>query len=578
MGAGRRPSGTGSGDEVGVRMKTRTAVVGSRLIACATALAGGLILSACAGIPDSGPVERVVAPSARTHSVVRYEPARPRAGASPLRIAEGYLDAMLAYPEATGIVESYLTPDAADDWDSAAGVTVYSNAVPRLQSESGNEAQVELSTRVVMGLDDSGHATLSPSTPTSTLKLVRVEGQWRIANPVPGYLVSDSFARDYVHAYPLWYFDESGQRLVPELVHAVVSEQLPLTLIHRLAEGPTGSTRRTYLPGMDQLRVRLSGNTVEVDLRGPIDGSADKIAAQLLSTLRGVPGVDRVRLGGVLDGKDHTLDETVVGFALGPQPTRAYALEGNHVVDVTTRLKAMSGPWGRSAHGAVEVAVGSESVAAVLAGRESVVVGDRSGGGLTTYAGTGFVPPVWDDAQRLWLVDNPEGARVRVVVGAGVVDVDAGGLGAIRSFALSPDGSRYAAILVVDHDAQVVVGDVVHDITGFPRRLGEPRFVSRGLAGERQVGWGSQTRVEFIAGDGAAAQLVTVGFDGAGRSRGSGLSALTGGVAAWAGSPVDGAGRWALDLRGRVWMLTADSWQRVAGTARGGLHGLANGH
>lgn len=537
-----------------------------------------LVSGACADIPDSGPVERVVAPSARTHSVVRYEPARPRPGASPLQIVEGYLDAMLAYPEATGIVESYLTPEAADHWDSAAGVAVYSAASPRLQSTSGKGAQVPVRTRVAMELDESGHATLSPSTKTWTLQLAHVNGQWRVANPVPGYLVSDSFARDYIHPYPLWYFDESGQRLVPEVVHAVVSEQLPLILIHRLAEGPVGGTRRTYLPGTNQLRVRLAGDTVEVDVRGSIDESADQISAQLLSTLRGVPGVDRVRLGGMLDGKDHTLDETVVGFGPGTQPMRAYAVRGNHVVDVTTRLKAMSGPWGRSARGAVEVAVGSESVAGVLAGRASVIVGGRTGGGSTSYSGTDFVTPVWDDEQRLWMVDNPEGARVRVVAGAGVVDVDASGLGAVRSFALSPDGGRYAAIVVIDHDAQVVVGDVVHDITGFPRRLGEPRFVSRGLVGERQVGWGSQTRVEFIAGDGAAAQLVSVGLDGAGRSHGSGLSALAGGVSAWAGAPIEGAGRWALDRRGRVWILTADSWQPVAGTARGGIHGLASGH
>jgi hypothetical protein len=409
--------------------------------------------------------------------------------------------------------------------------------------------------------------------------LARVSGQWRIDNPVPGYLVSQNFARDYVRSYPLWYFDASGQRLVPELVHAVVSEQLPLTLLHRLASGPRGSTLRTYLPTMDRLRVRVTGNVAEIDIRRPKNGSEDRIAAQLLSTLRGVPGIDEVRIlvNGAPDGEDHPID-AVVGFGPGPQSSRVYALRRNHVVRVSTRVEPIPGPWGKSARDAVAIAVGSESVAAVLPGRSAVVVGDRDGGKVANYPGNSFVRPSWDDAGRLWLVDNPATARVRVVDGAGMVEVDTGGLGAVSSFAVSPEGSRYAAIVGAGRDAQVVVGDIVDDSVGFPRRLGSPRLVSHAVAGERQVGWTSQTRVEFVAGTASTPQLYTAGLDGVDLSGSADGSPLAGGVAAWAGPPVDGADRWALDRHGRVWMrASGGSWRRLTTAAGGVVQGLSSG-
>ncbi len=533
----------------------------------------GLALGGCAGIPVSGPIVRVEAPASRTHSTVRYEPARPRAGATPVRISEGYLDAMLAYPEATGIVEEFLTPQAIKDWDSGSGLNVYSSAVPGLRAVSGDRAQVGVRLRSVMTFDASGRASLKSSTTTRILELARVDGQWRIDNPVPGYLISQSFARDYVHSYPLWFFDEAGRRLVPEMVHAVVSEQLPLTLIHRLADGPRGSTHRTFLPQLDRLRVRIIGNSVEIDVRRDLDGSADKLAAQLLSTLRAVPGLDGVRI--LVNGAQERrvdFDDAVVGFGPGSQPARSYAIRKNRIVALAGKAKALSGPWGESARGAVDLAVGRESVAAVLPERNAVVVGPRAGGAVVTIDGTGFVRPEWDDDGRLWLIDRPEGgARVRVVAGAAVVGITAEGLGDVQSFAVSPEGSRYVAAVAAGRDSQVVVGDIEHDADGFPRRLGAPLLVSRGLVGERQVGWASQTRVEFVADTRTTAQLHTVGIDGTDEVPSAGASALPGGVFGWAGPAAEGADRWALDHRGRVWRLVADQgWRLVPGTSSGG--------
>ena len=510
-----------------------------------------VLATGCAQLPDSGPVERVASASSRTHGSVRYEPARPRPGATPQQIVDGYLDAMLAYPEATGIVQSYLTPAAADAWRSTAGLTVYSSIATRAGAANPRRAEVRIAARTLFTVNSAGQASAGGQDVTRELQLERVEGQWRVANPVPGYLVTRQFAEDYVRSYPLWFFDESGERLVPELVHAVVSEQLPLTLTRRLAAGPRQSTLRTFLLGPDDLRVNMTGKIVNVDFQSDLGGSADKVAGQLISTLRGVPGLDGVRIlvDGAPEGDVHPID-AVVGFGPGPLTTRTYALRGNRVVDVTGRVRAINGPWGRSARNAVAIAVDGEAISAVLPGRNSVVVGSRSDGRTETFEGTDFVDPSWDDQGRLWLIDHQGGTRVRVVRGGEVATVDAGELGVIGSFAVSPDRSRYAAVVRSGEEESVVVGAIQHNADGDPIRLLAPRVVSASSAGERSVGWESPTRINFVAIGATGQQLYSVGLDGVDLATGD---TLMNGVQSWAGPAEDRAARWAVDRRGHLW-------------------------
>lgn len=538
-------------------------------------------VSGCSGIPDTGPVERVEAPVMRTHSTVHYEPAPPSKGAAPLQIVEGYLDAMLAYPQATGIVQEFMSPRAIPGWDSSAGVEVYSSAESTVRSVTDNRAEVAVQLRTAMSLDASGRVVDAPVASTHVLELRRVNGQWRVDTPVPGYLVSQNFARDYVRSQALWFFDSTGKKLVPEVVHAITSEQLPLTLVRRLAEGPRGTVRQTFLPDMDRMQVHIVGDRLELDIDRRAAANEDKITAQLLSTLRGVPGLNGIRiLEGAVRERAVDFGDAVIGFGVGSPPDRAYGLRDDKVVDVGQTVKALAGSWGRSARGADEVAVGRNAVAALGSDGASVLVEARAGGSEQEFTGTGFIRPEWDDDGFLWLVDNPDGARVRVAVDGAPIDVDTQRLTDVQSFAVSPEGDRYVAALVADRDARVVVGDVERDADGIPRRLGFPFLVSRGLDGERDVGWASQSRVEFIADTPSDPQLHTVGIDGTDASSAVDTSALPGGVAAWAGPAVDGGDRWALDRRGRVWRLVdGGTWKLVPdGSSRAALTALSTAH
>ena len=245
--------GTRATRPVGLRMK------GSLVAATVTTMLAG-----CAGIPSSGPVERVADDGGPDQSTVRYAPVGPPRGASPQQIVRGYLDAMLAYPVSTGTAALYLTPDAAKQWRSSDGVTVY--ASPRVtlpetgESPDADAVSVELRTDEVARLDRQGHYTRSVDDPKRTYRLERVDGQWRIANPQSGVMVTRTYYGSYFRPFSLYFFDASGERLVPDLVHLAVGEQLPTGLVTALARGPgrTPGTLRTYVPGAGSLRPSVT--------------------------------------------------------------------------------------------------------------------------------------------------------------------------------------------------------------------------------------------------------------------------------------------------------------------------------
>ena len=207
----------------------------SRCAAAATMLAG------CAGIPSSGPVERVADDSGPDQSTVRYAPVGPPGGvAAADRARVPRRDARLpglhrhggAVPDArrrqrVAIVRRrhgvLRTPGDAAGGDEG------------LDPERGlgRAAPGE-----VARLDRQGHYTRSTNDPERTYRLERIDGQWRVANPQSGVMVTRTYYDGYFRPFSLYFFDASGERLVPDLVHLAVGEQLPTGLVTALARGP----------------------------------------------------------------------------------------------------------------------------------------------------------------------------------------------------------------------------------------------------------------------------------------------------------------------------------------------------
>ncbi len=534
-----------------------------------------VVLAGCAAIPTSGPVERVEDESGLGESTVRYTPTGPAAGASETQVVRGFLDAMLAYPVTHRVAAEYLTPEAAQQWRPGVRTTVYSAAEVFSEDTGTSWVQLEGESR----LDEQGRFTRDRGRQRIDLDLRRVDGQWRIANPPEGVLVSQGWFEDYVRAFDLYFLDGSGRHLVPVPVHEVVGDQLATSLMTSLAIGPRADDPvglMTAVPDVADLRasVPVVTGVAEVDFStrvGDLSVQAQKqISAQVAWTLRQVPIVTDVQITGdgtVIAPTGDAVQDASGWASFAPDRSRRWAIvvAGGIVHQVGLRsVEPVPGAWGTDDQGASMVTVGDGRAAAVWTDRARVT--DGRGAEPVDISGERFRRPVIDIDGLTWLVDLPDGrSRVRVHDGTSIELVPSPGLPAVSSFAISPDGARYAAT----GGGRLIYG-------GIERRDGRvvalsPPTTLPSPHAARQVTWVDGSRVAHLGP--AGAQVRSVRIDG------------TGDVDAWPGggqllpeiTPVGlvatSASRsdlFLLDAEGGVWLLDRTRWEPVdVPTARG---------
>ncbi|GAA3532082.1 lipoprotein LpqB [Aeromicrobium flavum] len=526
------------------------------------------VLAGCAGIPTSGPVERVEDESGLGESTVRYTPAGPAPGATEAQIVRGFLDAMLAYPVSHRVAAEFLTPDAAQRWRPGQGTTVYTEAA--IFSGAVGTGRIDLDTDV--WLDEQGRLTPADGSRRVEVDLARVDGQWRIATPPDGVLVSRDWFDDYVRAFDLYFLDPGGRHLVPVPVHEVVGDQLATSLMTGLAIGPRGDSTpglTTAVPSTEELRasVPVVGGVAQIDFStrvGELSTATQKrISAQVAWTLRQVPAVTDIQITGdgtVVAPTGDAVQDAGGWASFGPDKSRRWAIvvaEGV-VQQVGPRTREpLPGEWGQDDRGAQMVTAGDDRVAGVWRDRARVTT--AVGTDPDEITGDRFVRPVVDIDGAAWLVDrSADRARVRVHEGDDFREVSSPGLPVVSSFAVSPDGARYAATA----RGRLLVGGVER-VDGRVVGLTPPRRLATEAAA-RQVVWIDGSRVAHLGPPGT--QLRSVRIDG------------TGAVDAWPGggqllpdiepvglvaTPAARSDLYLLDSEGGVWVLDRTRWVPV---------------
>ncbi|MGZ5368329.1 MAG: LpqB family beta-propeller domain-containing protein [Aeromicrobium sp.] len=563
----------------------------------ALAALGLVVLVGCAGIPDSGPVTEVEAASGNDQSTVRYSPTGPVKNALPQEIVRGYLDAMLAYPVTTGTAAAFLTPDAARAWKSSAGVRVYAQprvSTPVVRENRGkvDKPTVDVGLGVVedAGLDPQGRFKRVNARKEFSFRLVRSNGQWRITNPQPGSLVNRKFFGDYYRPFNNYFFDRSSKRLVADPIHLPVGDQLSTALISSLVMGPKDlldKTARTFVPKGTQLRTSvplrndgLADVQFQDDLGGLPSGAQERLSAQVVWGLRQVDQVTGVRITGgdnVLYPDNRGIQSIDSWASFGPRfgDGGFYGVQKGRIVEVTgLEVAQVGGSWGRNGRGAAEIAVDSDQLAVVNNNRTTLTIGSLDKAKVSTFGGIRFLRPIQDDAGTVWALDRPGSeTRLRVLEDKTFRQVPIGRLAKFRleSFALSPDGSRYAAIADVGGTSQVYVGTVRRGAPDAVASLGDPELLRPNdgdFTSPRSISWATATNVTFLADDKVAGTQVFEsridGSDSTGGTAGSG--ALLPDVEAVALVTTGGEDptRYVTDKTRHTWLLRpGGAWDRL---------------
>lgn len=456
-----------------------------------------VLLTGCAGIPDSGEVTEAAGSRSEEQQPVLIDPPGPALDASQAQIVRGFVDAMRAFPVSTDKAAQFLTDEAAAEWRPQRQTVIYDE----LNVTGSANRTLELSLRRTATLDARGSYTPVKerlSVAEHAFRLQRVADQWRIENPPNALYVSEDFFGEYFVQASLYFLDLSGSVLVPDPVYLPEGEQLATSLVRGLLEGPTRDLHDQVLTSVPpatrvdvSVPVRADG-VAEVGLSGQALTLSDtqrlQLAAQLVWTLQQVPGVVGVRIlaaGVPLDipetGDVQSISAYLRYAPFSPSTAEVFALRAGRLVVVSPNGVSRFGDiWTKSPQDLADFDVDREyrRLGGVTADRSKVVVGPASGqsarGPRTLLRdGTDLTDPTWDRNNLLWVVER-RGDRSRMLLldpaaarGSQPTTISMGPLERSRvdAFAVSPDGLRFAAVARSIHGrrlgpARVMLGTV----------------------------------------------------------------------------------------------------------------------
>ncbi|MGA8847410.1 MAG: LpqB family beta-propeller domain-containing protein [Nocardioides sp.] len=489
-------------------------------------------LTACTGLPESGPVvEAEGSGTTDGASAPDINAVPPLENATGVEIATGFLDAMTASPTRIDVAKEYLSSSAAEAWDPEASTIIYADKLP--PSDEVTRITVPLIGADRIGRSGDWEGELSALESTLRLDLTIEDGEYRITNPPDALVVPQPWFNQRFRPASLYYFDPTGRILVPEPVYLPRGEQLATSLISGLLAGP-GPVRdevtRSFLAR--DLTLRLSvpvspAGVADIQLDGDptnqTTAGIERMLAQLAWTLRQEPQITSftVAIGdSMVQVPSGATEYSVDGFG-GYDPTGQGASTdiygvraGALVVRDGNQLRNMPGPFGAPRAGLRSAAVNLDATLAAgvdLAG--STLLSAPSDEGTTRAAklvtrvfsaGSDLLPPAWDFADRIWFVDRTaQGAVVRVADQRKVRRVAVAGVSgtSVKAFLVSRDGTRFAAVVRGREGDQLRIGRIAVNDRGEPAsaRSTSPLVTDPGLPLRiTDIAWNSPTSIAVL--------------------------------------------------------------------------------
>lgn len=558
------------------------------------------VATGCVSIPESSSVRAGRATSAPDEQPLSSNtPDGPSPGAGRKEIATGYVSALLAFPPAPDVVRQFMTTEAAADWNPQDGLVVYAESNrPRLAEKANS---VLFRGRALGSLDDRGTWTTArrgERAVSSDFKMARINGEWRLRNPLRGTYVDEDYFSTYYATFALYFFDATTSILAPDPVHMLLGDSLATSLVEDLLAGPTSQVDgavSSSVPTSASLDVSVSisaAGVAEIPLSDEIlQMSADDrrlFAAQLTWTLRPLQEINTIVVtvdGSRLDlgvGTEISIDSFSGFDPAGLAASRQlYALTGQGLVAVsdtdTTTVSGSILPVSRNARSAA-IDPNASLAAVVSADGGTVTIAGLAAadsGTIVWYSGEDVIRPSWDIHETLWMVDNrANGAHLYVADDPDAREVYAPGITGrkVHSIAVSRDGVRLAAVVGHRDDRRLMISVIERDAKN-PTRVAlraARRVVTTGVAPARvsSADWVSPTSVATLD-DGAGGQLepLEIEIDGWGVTAFSGFLP-TRPVALATGPNVDIPAAIS-DSRGSVYVQSTDAqWLEIGGSAK----------
>lgn len=274
------------------RMRRRVA---PRLLLLAVA---AVLVSACSGIPSSGPVHDV---SKAADEANQQAPATPDPGMTPDAIVRGFIYAAArislagtAAPYAAS--KQYLTGQAAQTWQRNPSPVIIVPDQFRIEP-TGDPAALMIRAPILGELDtNKAYRPGAGSTYRVTVHLTKEDGQWRINDPPAELLIRQSDFNSVFSVRTLYFLDQAHSVVVPDrryLINGGTPDSRIIALLNLLLHGPAGVLQGAADSELTGAALRTQPTTdtaglTQVDLKGidlPTSAERNALAAQVVWTL-----------------------------------------------------------------------------------------------------------------------------------------------------------------------------------------------------------------------------------------------------------------------------------------------------
>jgi hypothetical protein len=494
-------------------------------------LVGALILlslTGCAALPVSGPVR--IGPDLTPNVDVEsfyYSPSGPTEGASQAEILNGFLAAGTGPQNDYAVAREFLSESIRASWNPNLEVLVQRQSP---QVVIGDDDRAQLTVDVSAKIDADGKYETMPAGTSRILEyeFIQEGDQWRLSVAPDATVLIRPVFEVVFRDYAIYFVDRQKRFLVPEVRWFPATAATGTKLANALLRGPSSWLRPAVIsaiPGgtrlsIDAVTVEDGVALVDLTARALVASRADRslIKAQLEATLSQLPNVQNVAIS--IERSSQEITEPVGQLRLaGSRSLVVLGESGLEVVGGGEVDPLASGASFFELNPSSEIAISRQSswlAALTPAGVIRTSSIDPGVAAELVDSRTGIVGIEFDPQEYLWSIGRGRGSEILVTDSSGNrYQVVAPGLAGeiVRSFSISPEGSRIVVVVAGQERNRVLVSGIVRDISGTPIELTTPIEIGSDVSAPSNANWVDMTSVAVInsSPDFTNAVLVSVG-------------------------------------------------------------------
>lgn len=500
-----------------------------RALAAAVVVALALVLSACASIPDGGPV-RQGGPVAQVDDPLDldFNPSKPEKGASQQRIVQGFIDAASSPKNNFQIAREYLTSAMAASWNPDDSVTV-DDGRNRTYDHDGDQWSVEVNPVASVDAVGAYHPATTRAPIGLRYELVKQDNEWRISVAPNGVVIDDPTFRAVYTQQTLYFYSPDFAFLVPDARWfparvATSATRVASAVLAGPAKWMVGAVTSAFPEGTQLAvpSVTTAGGIAQVDLSSEA-GRADTVQLQRMQLQL------EQSLGSLAQSVQISIEgnaEQIAPLSSGAAPQQDPSVDSHPIVYRGDSFGLLSGSSVASLSGLGDRVVALQPTAVALdAARDQAAVLSaggaylvrRSGDTVRVDARPGLIAPTIDNSG--WVLSVPAGSPAALqATGANgeshPVATDWAGAVGIRSIAVSRDGTRIVALLQTSTGYALVAAGIVRGPAGLPTALTQPVELGVGSGTPLSVAWTGELSVALLTstnGDATSILEQTIG-------------------------------------------------------------------